>query len=257
MTPPNLQEHGKAGSGIWNDGFLGRFSFVAVASKQDSKIATLDAGIEIPIPEDLKAELRDYHARLGIPECSITEIIDENNKKTGRFQIEREELPEHRCEITPEANEAYKRYRKALKTMLKDFPHDDLNASYDRLAGTALRMSLLMGSLGNNHHIELRHWAKAQEQAEIMRKSVHRIYDQTNGPRQQTAYAKIEEDILSEMKKWTERGFERITASQLRNKSRNLKAYGRAYIEEMMLKLCSSEFEKHTTAKGAKCFSLK
>lgn len=178
MTPPNVRKIARRGADFWNDGMWARFSFVA-APPDGSIDKTIEPG-ELAIPGELIAPLFAWHERLGIPECEITEMM-KDDKPTGRFGIYRSDLPEHAATIAKPAYDAYKRYRSALKQLFQSsFDHSDFNASYARLPDTMLRMALLMASLENNNHIELRHVARAQELAELLRQSLHEIYAQAN-----------------------------------------------------------------------------
>nr|BBH90112.1 hypothetical protein KTC_48630 [Thermosporothrix sp. COM3]BBH90177.1 hypothetical protein KTC_49280 [Thermosporothrix sp. COM3]BBH90242.1 hypothetical protein KTC_49930 [Thermosporothrix sp. COM3] len=246
MTPPNIRENAGSGADFWTDGFWARFSFVA-APPVTPKDATLELG-ELLIPEELVRPLQRWHERLGVPACELEPVTDKNGSPTGRYNIVREELPETQATMSSEAYEAYKRYRTALKKLFWSFPHEDFNASYTRLPETALRMSLLMASLENNNHIELRHWAKAQELAEILRLSLHELYAQVNLPAStETEGAKLEDAIMRIFKRQGALTLNTLRTSYLKKYSSKqledaLKAMIRAGIVE---KYATSHSEKY------------
>lgn len=229
MTPANLKENAKSGADFWTDGFWARFSFIA-APPNEYKDAPLEAE-EIPIPRDLIQSLRNWHIILGVPQCDIAPILDKSSKETGRYTIERDNLPEHKCSIDPEAFSAWKRYRSALKKMISGFKHEDFNGSYQRLAETALRMAILMASLENQNHITIRHWAKAQELAEILRKNLHELYKQVNTDAGSNI-ARAEEQILEKLQQLSQKGVRSITVAQL--KGCYLKSFSLNDLREIM-----------------------
>jgi hypothetical protein len=105
-----------------------------------------------------------------------------------------------------------------------------------------------MASLENNNHIDLCRWAKAQELAEILRRSLHRMYDETNGGVISES-ARMEQEILEEGKKWLEKG---VTSSVLCNRSRKLKKYGTTTIQEKLDKMWKAGILTKTTTDHAR-----
>src|SRR5579885_215039 len=200
MVPANLKDNARSGADFWTDGFWGRFSFVAAPPGPGSD-ATLDLG-DLPIPSELIAPLVAWHERLGVPECEMEPIFDKKGEPSGKYESRCTALPETEARMSQLAYDAYKRYRSALKRLFQAFEHEDFNASYARLPETALRMALLMASLENNNRIELRHWARAQELAELLRQSLHEIYMQVNAPQEvESEDAKLEDAILRHLKR--------------------------------------------------------
>lgn len=197
MTPPDLTENSKSGADFWADGFWARFGFVAAPVGSD-KDETLDLE-ELPIPLTLISPLIDWHQRLGLPECSITELPGKDpDQPSGKFVISRGSLPEIKATIDQESKDAYKRYRTALKQLFKTYKHEDFNGSYARLPEMAVRIALLLASLENDNHVEIRHWARAQELTELLRASLHEMYTQVNAPTEpeSSPASLIEDDIL-------------------------------------------------------------
>src|SRR5260370_32504114 len=201
MAYPDLNENAAPGADFWTDGFWARIGFVASRTSYN-KIDTLDAGKKFPIPySKLIAPLIEWDEQLGMPQCEIVPKTDKNGKAVeGVYEVNKsDEFPSQECTITHEANQAYKTYRETLKKLITDFDHCDFNGSYDRLAEQALRMAVCMASIENDNHIEIRHWAKAQELAELLRRSLHRLYDYI-GSRGESDGSKMDKEIIYEIK---------------------------------------------------------
>ncbi|GCE17572.1 DUF3987 domain-containing protein [Dictyobacter kobayashii] len=231
MTPANLKENARSGADFWTDGFWARFSFIAAPADQ-YKDQPLDAR-ELQIPTELVATLRNWHWRLGIPDCQIEPVREEvAGKGAARYRIVHSELPETACTITRDAYDAWRCYRSALKRMLVDFPHEDFHGSYIRLPETAMRMAILMASLENQNHIDMRHWAKAQELAELLRKNLHELYRQVNCSQSLSDVARAEDEIIRKLGYLADKGVASITVAQL--KSSYLKAYSLKDLREIM-----------------------
>jgi hypothetical protein len=235
MTYPDIKRNGKSGSDFWRDGFWARFGFIAAPSNYN-KIATLDVGEEMSTPFHLLRDLTEWNSRLGMPQCEI--VAKQNGKGDvieGEYEIAKDDdsFPCVKMTISQEANLAYKRYREALKELFPQFKHQDFNGSYDRLPEQALRMAVLMASLENNNHIDFCRWAKAQELAELLRRSLHRMYDETNGGVISDS-ARMEQEILEEGKKFLEKG---VTSAVLCNRCRKLSKYGATTLQERLDKM--------------------
>lgn len=200
MTPANIRESAKAGSEFWGDGFWARFSFLA-PPPDFFRTQTWGMGA-LYFPQELIDALANWHSRLGIPESCITELPDKKGEPSGRFRVSRGDLPEQGCSIMPDAWQAYDRYRTALRAMAATSHNQDLDGNYGRLPETAMRMAVIMASLSNNNQIELRHWAKAQELAEVLRKNLHELYAQVNTVSPiETTKAIVEHEILKHVRK--------------------------------------------------------
>jgi|SRR5579872_2539933 len=221
MTYANLNQIAAPGADFWTDGFWARIGFIAAPPDQYI-IHTADIE-ELPTPPELIMALRYWHERLGITPCEINEKPHaKTGEPTGEFTIERGTLPQTRCTIDRDAEDAWKQYRIALKEMLPNFPHTDFHGSYGRLPDLAINMAILMASLENNNHIELRHWARAQELAEILRLNLHQLYDQVSSSNQESNGSKMDQEILQEIKKYKKD----FTLPVLINRRKKLKKYG-------------------------------
>lgn len=221
MTYANLNQIAAPGAEFWTDGFWARIGFIAAPPDQYI-IHTADIE-ELPTPPELIMALRHWHERLGITPCEINEKSHpKTGEPTGEYTIERGSLPQTRCTIDKDAENAWKQYRIALKEMLPNFPHTDFHGSYGRLPDLAINMAILMASLENNNHIELRHWARAQELAEILRINLHQLYDQIGSKGEESNGSKMDEAILHEIKQLKKD----FTLPILMNRRTKLKKYG-------------------------------
>lgn len=221
MTYANLNEIAAPGADFWTDGFWARIGFIAAPPDQYI-IHTADIE-DLPTPPELVMTLRHWHERLGITPCTIEEKQHpKTGEPTGEYIIERGELPQHCCTIDKDAENAWKQYRISLKEMLPDFPHKDFHGSYGRLPDLAINMALLMASLENNNHIELRHWARAQELAEVLRIHLHQLYDQVSNSKSESSASKMDQEIIQEIKKYNKD----FTLPVLVNRRKKLKKYG-------------------------------
>ncbi len=66
-----------------------------------------------------------------------------------------------------EAYEAYYRYHDGLEDLAAASDNEYLDGNYGRFAEKALRVALLLASVQGAEAIGLRHWARAQEIAEL------------------------------------------------------------------------------------------
>ncbi len=190
MTPADLRAHADKGNGFWRDGFWARFAFIT-PPEHAFKNASFPLE-EVPVPSQLLETLRRWHTRLGMPSIHITAIQDEHGKEGGHYRVERGPLPEQPCQLHQEAYRAYDRYRLALRELIAQSSNQDLDGSYTRLSDRALRIAILLASLENGGHIELRQWAKAQEITEMMRSNLHELYRQVHARQEEESL----EDIL-------------------------------------------------------------
>jgi len=195
MTPADLRAYADRGNDCWRDGFWARFAFIA-PPEHAFKNASF-ALEEVPVPPSLLDALRSWHARLGVPTISITTIADEQGKDSGHYRVERGPLPEHPCQFHQDAYRAYDRYRLALRELIVKGDNQDLDGSYTRLSERALRIAALFASLENGGHIELRHWARAQEIAELMRRNLHELYHQVNTGQEEHCLEDVLVDYLT------------------------------------------------------------
>lgn len=197
MTPDDIRPYASKGNAFWGNGFWARFIFLTPPIGSDIE-QDFELG-DIPVPYDIQHELREWNERLGVPECQIESII-EKEKETGRYSIERDPLSQTACLIDSDALQAWSRYRKALKRLMRESLNHDLDGSYQRLPDKALRIATLFASLDGSNRISLRHWARAQELAEVIRKNLHELYRQVNTSSESES-ATIENAVLNFLQK--------------------------------------------------------
>lgn len=217
MTASNFRMSQKSGSDLWGSGFWPRFSFVCAPF---DFMETHTWGMERLItPPELIQALKAWHNRLGVPECSVVPQI-KDDESTGKYVIERgQPLPDHSCAIAQDAYEGWKQYREALRSMIVQFKNEDLDGNYGRLPEVAMRMAVIMASLSNNNRIELRHWARAQELAEVLRRNLHELYNQVNAPAPIVdKTAQLEKRILEILQRRAAAGVVALTVNSI-NKS--------------------------------------
>lgn len=208
MTPTNLKQNAKAGSDFWQDGFWSRFSFIVAPPPPTAdddpgppQVSDLD-DLDLPYPPALLQSLRAWHERLGVPTSTLEPKLNAKDEPTGSYKISREDLPETACTLGKCVRQAWTNYDYALRHLCLHLGHQDFNGSYVRLAETAMRIAVLLASLSNNNVVELRHWAKAQELTEILRKHLHDLYAQVNaGDLVNTLASTVEERVLAYVEK--------------------------------------------------------
>lgn len=235
-TPANLHKHARKGAEFWNDGFWARFLFVA-PPPDDWIINTMDTG-EPPIPPNLITSLQRWNERLGVPNCTIEEDIDDKGKGTGKYTATREELLDHEVTIDESAQQAYVRYRVALKKLIGKTKEDketittideDLDSNYSRLPNQALKIAALIASMENNNQIDLPIWILAQEITETFRRNLHELYIQVSVKSDEASG--LEDILINYLKKTlTSKGITEVTAREISqygpNEIRKLKADG-------------------------------
>lgn len=258
MTPPNLKENARSGADFWTDGFWARFSFIVAPPPTPDMLPENitdddDDDDSDLIPARLVQSLKDWHERLGVPACTIDPVLDAKKQTpTGKYVINREDLKEVPCTISREARRAWKQYRLSLKRLCLTFPHKDFHGSYTRLPETAMRIAVLLASLSNNNRIEMRHWARAQELAETLRKNLHELYSQVNTPVSTESQAsKIEDEIIKHMNKYPTG----ITINVLRTSY--MKNYSSKQLEEVLEAMKRSGAVEEFKTNHAKKYKLR
>lgn len=197
-TPANLRKYANKGGEFWNDGFWARFAFIT-PPPDGWCTKTMDIGM-VPVPPEISKSLKEWNERLGVPQCLIEEIRDTKGNGTGRYKVERGDLPTHQLIIHTQAYAAYKRYRESLRSMIASNGNQDLDGSYVRLSDKALRIAALIASLENDGNITLTIWTLAQEIAEMFRRNLHELYAQINIPQQDSPLEDMLIDYLKNLK---------------------------------------------------------
>ncbi len=171
LTPADLKPYAKRGAALWGDGFWARFAFLTPSLSAERKNGRFPRQQRI-IPSKLITPIAEWHKRLGIPEV---QIIDRGVKHNALVSPQ----PPTLCVYGDDVYEAYYRYSDALTDLIIKSQLTDLDGNYNRLPEKALRVAALLASLENNGKIEMRHWHRAQQVAEIWRQNLHNLYDQT------------------------------------------------------------------------------
>jgi hypothetical protein len=180
LTPADLEPVSKRGASMWSDGFFARFAFVSPHRDERKRDRFPDG--ERAIPSELTRPLKEWHERLGVPEAVIEDVYDDERKKTGRKEATVKPLEPATCTLADRVVDAYYNYHDALLDLIERSENTDLDGNYTRFAEKALRVAILLASLENDNHIEMKHWARAQEIAESWRADLHALYHQLNEP---------------------------------------------------------------------------
>jgi hypothetical protein len=223
-TPANLLKHASKGGEFWNDGFWARFWFIC-PPQNEWCTKTMNTEI-VPVPPSISKALREWHERLGMPQGSIIDSTD----MPGKFEFQMEEdLPEHAIELKPEAYNAYKKYREALRNILGNSNNMDLDGNYVRASGKALATAALIAGIEGKKCIDMPIWTLAQEISEMFRRNLHNLYDQVGGSLQEGN--PLEDALIEHLKKLGKPTTVRELANAGPNKIRKLGSKG---IEDLL-----------------------
>lgn len=171
LTPADLKPFAKRGAALWSDGFWARFAFLTPSLSAERKNGRFPRQERL-IPNRLVAPLVAWHKRLGIPDV---EVVDRGAKHDALVTPQTPTL----CVYGDDVYEAYYRYSDALTDLIIKSQLTDLDGNYNRLPEKALRVAALLASLENGGKIEMRHWHRAQQVAEVWRQNLHNLYEQT------------------------------------------------------------------------------
>jgi hypothetical protein len=197
MTPSDIRPYAGSTSKFWKDGLFARFAFIA-PPEHSRKRDRFPHG-EQHIPTELLQSLIDWHQRLGVPEVIIDPVYDKRGDATGQYQMTKEELPEQFYEIRPEIEDAFYTYEECLLDIAQEHGTEMLYGNYGRLPMKTLRIATLFASLANSSHIDLSHWARAQEVTEHWRGSFHELLSQVS-EQEPTAEKQLEDRVLEVVK---------------------------------------------------------
>lgn len=203
MTPDDLFAYAQRGSALWNDGYFARFILVC-PDPNGALSEDVMPGEERVFPASLIDPIRAWHEQLGARPVEIArEMNYDTQKETGKYKALLGEMPEQRCTLGVGVYDAYSNYVKAMRKLVIGPMKDvvDLQSSYTRLPSKALRIAMLLASFENNGHIELRHWAWAQEFCEELRAYLHEVYALVNDGAPSPEVAG-EEKVISAIRKF-------------------------------------------------------
>lgn len=170
LTPADLQPYAKRGSALWNDGFWARFAFVTPPLNAVRKNERFPQQQRI-IPAKLVTPIIQWHKHLGIPDV---QMIDRGTKYEAIVDHHEPQI----CILGTGVYDAYYRYNDALIDIVTQSGLTDLDGNYARLPEKAMRVAMLLASLENGGKVELRHWHRAQQVAEVWRLNLHNLYEQ-------------------------------------------------------------------------------
>lgn len=223
-TPANLARFAARNGEFWNDGFWARFAFIT-PPPSSFVTKTMDIGV-VQVPRALSEKLRDWNARLGVPHCRVSPILEEKKAKAKAEQddrprvkgwkVEREELRATSVTLKQEAYAAYCGYREALRKLISENSGQDLDGSYARLSDKALRIAALLASLENKGVVTLPIWSLAQDIAEMFRYNLHELYAQTATPVQESTLEDVLIDYLKKKGSLTARDVAKSGPPELR-----------------------------------------
>lgn len=191
-TPADLMPYAKRRGALWNDGFWARFAFLTPPAFAERKNGRFPDG-DRRIPEALVRPLVTWHRRLGVPTVEIVE-----RKAGDRTVLDLLVAPAqaHMAVMGQGVYDAYYAYNDALIDIISASNLTDLDGNYSRLPEKALRVAMLLASLENGNRIEMRHWWRGQQVAEVWRRNLHNLYEQVVGTAEEPRQVELEQRIM-------------------------------------------------------------
>ncbi|MDP9316312.1 MAG: YfjI family protein [Chloroflexota bacterium] len=195
LTLPDLAPYARKNGALWGDGFFARFGFVAPPADAAVPAGRFPKG-QRNIPESLVQPLKDWHHRLGTPVVNVEEQVDKQGNRNPTYEVViSPHEPEH-ITYDEDVYEAYYRYDDALRAIVQGSANSDLDGNYMRLAEKALRIAMLLASIDNHGHIQMRHWTRSQQIAERWRVSLHALIDQLQNVADVSREAELEDKVI-------------------------------------------------------------
>jgi hypothetical protein len=179
VTPSDLQPFVKARSSLWRDGYIARFAFVT-PDQAEGSAAEFPEG-SLTFPGYLVKTLHHWHTRLWVPTCILTPRTDKKGQPLGTYTLDVDPLPEKVYTLHPEVRTAYYAYDRAMRELTRQRKDEDLDGSYGRFPGKALRIAGLLASLhddSDSYTVWPRHWWRGQQIVERWRQGLHRLMQQ-------------------------------------------------------------------------------
>lgn len=174
-TVHDLAPYMKEGAAWWRDGFWPRFALITPYEDEEPSLIPQPQGLDT-LPSSLVIALRDWHERLGIPSAEIVPMLDAKGKPVGTWKVQRAPFFPQVLPLSASVLQAYHTYNEALLTMvIRGEVHADLSGCYGRFHEKALRIAILLASLGDCKEIEMPHWVYAQQVVEGWRGMLHRL----------------------------------------------------------------------------------
>jgi len=200
LTPLDLKPYAGVDSPFWTNGFFARYAFIAPDTEEENNARFPKGNLYDAIPDELTDPLKEWHERLG-QRCIDFEPVYEKNKKgedeLKGYRVIYWGLPRAECRLSHEATDAFYRYGDALKAITKDKKLEHFEGNYIRFPMLAMRIAMICASLENDGKIELKHWAKGQEFAELARQGLHYLWIELNKNNFAQERERIEDQIVN------------------------------------------------------------
>ena len=198
-TPSDLQLFLSPESRWWSDGFWPRFALVAPRLHEPPSDADAPEGLAV-MPPDLVAMLHSWHVRLGIPVCTVEQIVDASNRPTNKWRRQVGNWTCTQLGFSAEARHAYRAYGHALLHLVQaDKVPEHFASSYGRYAEKALRIAMLLASCADTSDhptVTLEHWAYAQRVTERWRTMLHEVVEMIEHSQPLSRDERIEQRVL-------------------------------------------------------------
>lgn len=247
-TPTDFKDVSKVDSVLWGDGTFARFMFVTPYEGEEMK-EELGENEFFNKPDEIVDPLIEWHNRLGVPEINFVNLQiekefksndkdnDEKNDETNS-DIELDELieplPSYKMYFSKPAYDAFYNYILALRKISVLNPElERIAPNYIRLGTTAGRIAVLFASFDGTEKVELKHFAKAQMYTEQFRRSLHKVYRDTQVAKK-VDNVELEDKIIS----WLD-GKEALTISEMS------RAYFKTYTDLETLEKTVNTLEKN------------
>ena len=198
-TPSDLQMFLSPESRWWSDGFWPRFALVTPRLNEAPSDADSPEGLAV-LPQHLVSTLHAWHVRLGIPTCTVEQIIDASNRPTNKWRRVVGNWTCTQLGFSAEARHAYRAYGHALLHLVQqDKVPEHFASSYGRYAEKAVRIAMLLASCAdtsNHPTVTLEHWAYAQRVTERWRAMLHEVVEMIEHSQPLSRDERIEQRVL-------------------------------------------------------------
>ncbi|MFA5388080.1 MAG: DUF3987 domain-containing protein, partial [Candidatus Paceibacterota bacterium] len=138
MTPADMRQAAAKHDAMWNDGFWARFAFVTPPPGTNRSRDRFPEGQRV-IPQELTTPLVAWHQRLGVPNVSVSKVLGDDGKPTGRYEAHVTDNVSLPCVLDPDVSEAFYAYHDGLCDLVDASKVPDLDGNYSRFAEKALR----------------------------------------------------------------------------------------------------------------------
>jgi len=195
LTPTDLRGLGPGLADLLTDGFLARFAISCPPEGYPVSLAEFPREA-YAVPGELVDGLRAWHDRLPKAEYNIDAPTNDNGKPTRPARVINHPVAPKIVTLGDAAHERLYLYANGLTKVVASRGESLLDPSYARLPGRALRVAALLASVSGKSTIELQHWARAQAIAERWRASLHHLWDQIRGDKEEDPALRLQERIL-------------------------------------------------------------